>query len=252
MEKWRLNGFYTKAQLRRWQENIPLRYSCRAFEKTPSVAQWTTLSYAAARVCLPGVRIILGACDESFFTPAVLKLGRIEGATRFAAILIDYRVPMAALHGGISGEAFALEATSCGLGTCWVTGTYRKKENPVIPEPYEDVAAVIALGVPKEASPYPLKRKRKPLKRFIEENPAALPPWAKAACDALVEAPSALNQQPWKLRYGAGSLAYLGKGDINDGIAVLHMEAALWDTPRLWTLEEANRQVGIRVRPQGE
>ncbi len=236
-EKWRLNGFYAKAQLSRWRDQIPLRYSCRAYGDLPSVAQWTTLSYAAARVCLPGVRILLAACDESFFVPAFLQYGRIRGAQRFAAIVADQAVPEALLHAGISGEAFVLEATSCGVNTCWVGGTYKKKESPVLLGESEALAAVIPLGIAANPVELPVKRMRKPI-AWIASGIKDWPEEAQEAARAVHAAPSAMNMQPWKLRMGAQSMAlYADSQAMSTGIALLHMEAALCDVPRLWMLE---------------
>ena len=247
-EKWRLNGFYTTAQLKRWQEQIPRRVSCRHFSGAPDVAQWTTLGYAAARLCLPGVRILLAACDESFFTPIFLSYGRIKGALRFAAVVADTAVPRHLTHAGISGEAFVLEAASCGLGACWVSATYRKKDSPVHLYPGEVLAAVIALGVPAKEAPHPPRRTRKPHKRLLEEGGAGWPPHALAAAQAVREAPSAMNRQPWKLRMGSQSLALMGKpNSLDTGIALLHMEAALLDQPRRWVLDAGNKAPAARV-----
>ncbi len=247
-EKWRLNGFFTKTQLKRWQEQIPLRTSCRNFSAAPGVAQWTTLSYAAARLCLPGVRILLAACDESFFTPVLFGYGRIKGAVRFAAVVADTAVPRHLTHAGLSGEAFVLEAASCGVATCWVTGTYKKKESPVHLYPGEVLAAVIPLGVAAEPKQEQVQRNRKPLKWFLEDGGTDWPEFALAAARAVREAPSAVNRQPWKLRLSSQSLSFIGApNSLDTGIALLHMEAALVDRDRYWVLDAGGKLPAARA-----
>lgn len=247
-EKWRFNGFYNKAQLARWQEQINRRVSCRNFSDVPKVSQWTTLSYAAARLCLPGVRILLAACDESFFTPVLLGYGRIKGATRFAALMADTAVPRHMTHAGISGEAFILEAASCGVATCWVGGTYRKKESPVHLYPGEVLSAVIPLGVAAEPIQEPVHRTRKPLKWFMENGGKDWPDYALEAANAVREAPSALNRQPWKLRLSSQSLSLIGApNSLDTGIALLHMEAALRNMDRQWILDAGGKQPAARA-----
>ncbi len=247
-EKWRFNGFYTIAQLMRWREQIYRRVACRHFSDVPNVSQWTTLSYAAARLCLPGVRILLAACDESFFTPVIFNYGRIQGATRFAAVMADTAVPRHMTHAGISGEAFILEATSCGVATCWVSGTYRKKESPVHLYPGEVLAAVIPLGLAAEPAQEPVHRKRKPLKWFMENGGEGWPDDALEAAKAVREAPSAMNRQPWRLRLNSQSLSLVSTpNSLDTGIALLHMEAALMDKDRHWMLDAGGRQPAARV-----
>ena len=247
-EKWRFNGFFTKTQLMRWREQIPRRVACRHFSGAPNVAQWTTLSYAAARLCLPGVRILLAACDESFFTPVIFNYGRIKGAIRFAAVMADTAVPRHMTHAGISGEAFILEATSCGVATCWVSGTYRKKESPVHLYPGEVLAAVIPLGLDAEPKPEPAHRIRKPLKWYLENGGEDWPGFALEAAKAVREAPSGMNRQPWKLRLGSQSLSLIGApNSIDTGIALMHMEAALCEKDRQWVLDEGGKLPAARV-----
>ncbi len=247
-EKWRFNGFYNKAQLSRWREQIPQRVSCRHFSDVPKVSQWTTLSYAAARLCMPGVRILLAACDESFFTPVIFNYGRIKGATRFAAVMADTAVLRHMTHAGISGEAFILEAASCGVATCWVGGTYRKKESPVHLYPGEVLTAVIPLGLAAEPKQELVHRKRKPLKWFMENGREDWPDYALEAAKAVREAPSAMNRQPWKLRLNSQSLSLIGEpNSLDTGIALLHMEAALFDKNRQWILDAGGKTPAARV-----
>ncbi len=246
-EKWRFNGFYTKTQLVRWREQIPKRVSCRDYAGAPGVGQWTTLSYAAARLCLPGVRILLAACDESFFTPMIFNYGRIKGAIRFAAVMADTTVPRHMIHAGISGEAFILEAASCGVATCWVAGTYRKKECPVQLYPGEVLAAVIPLGIASKPQEVPVHRKRKPL-RWYMENASDWMEDAVQVARAVREAPSAINRQPWRLRRTSQSISLMAPpNSLDTGIAILHMEAVLAEAKRQWTLDEGGRLPAARV-----
>lgn len=237
--KWRLNGFYLAAQKKRWLNEMSYRTSCRKFSGPPSIGPWTALSYAASRCCMPGVRIVLGACDERFFSPGILPVSWITGVTRFAAVIVDDRDLLSRIHAGISGEAFVLEASAQEIGTCWVGGTYRKKECPVPLEAWENVACVIALGTPEKLADRETlpSRKRKSLERICTNNLDGWPEWAKNAGEAMRIAPSALNQQPWQLEYIGGNLSLWGaeKNAIDLGIALLHIEASITQ-PHFWTL----------------
>ena len=250
-EKWRFNGFYLRKQKKRWRREIPFRVSCRRYVNPPAIGPWTALSYAAARCCLMNVRIVLGACDERFFSPGILPVNWITGVTRFAAVVTDTRDENGKLYGGVSGEAFVLEAAAQGVSTCWVSGTYRKKECPVPVEEWEEVACVIALGQPQEAvsRDKPPVRKRKPLERICKNGPAGWPDWAREAAEAMRLAPSAMNQQPWELEYVGGVLALWGfeRNSLDTGIALMHLETAI-DKPHTWTLGQGKKAPAAWVK----
>ncbi len=234
MEKWPFNGFFTQPQLQRYAQFIPPRTSCRTFTAAPDFNQWSALSFAAGRVCLPGVRIVLAHCDESFFTSPFFSLGRIAGAQRFAALLVDHSYPNALCHCGISGEAFVLEALSAGVSSCWVTGTYRKKENPVQPRKNEQVAAVIALGIGKEIITQPPKRKKGLFNRGDKKDTSQWPSAVIQAAAFINSAPSAMNKKPWTYDFSNNAFTLTSKERLDLGIALLHSEAAFSKLSRTW------------------
>ena len=115
METCALNDFFAPAQRARFLEAIPKRRSLRCFSEGPDIAQKSALSYAAARVCLPGVRIeLIESAPEKIFRKLPI-VGGITGTDRAAVLIVDETAPNSLLHAGISGEAFVLEAVSLGL-----------------------------------------------------------------------------------------------------------------------------------------
>lgn len=248
-DKWRFNGFYNKAQLTRWHSAIQLRYACRAMAGAPTIPQWTALSFIAGRCCLPGVRLVLGECDPSFFTASLLPVARITGVRRFCAVIANNAVPMSHLHAGISGEAFVLEATANQVATLWVGGTFRKKECPVSLNPDESLHCIIALGLPNGPLTQPVSRKRKPLDKICSPSPDGWPPWALDAAQAVRAAPSSMNSQPWQLQYGGNSLGLYGpeRQLVDLGIALMHMETAL-TAPHVWLPGQDKKEAVARVR----
>lgn len=228
-----LNHFFSPAQRARYLAAIPRRYSCRRFAAPPDIPTLAALNYAAARVCLPGVRIALCECADELFIPFPFT-GGFHGVRRCAAVIVPREGDLPALLAGVSGEAFVLEATAMGMGTCWAAGI-RKSMLDIDVAEHERVTAVIALGVPEDAE-HEVSRKRKKLSQLCIGDPAQWPLWAYHAAEAVRQAPSALNLQPWKLTYARRSLQLLGrKADRLDyGIALMHMEAAAGDVNRLW------------------
>jgi hypothetical protein len=228
-----LNGFYTPTQLARWQEVITKRASCRLFTAPPDVAQKSALEYASARVCLPGIRIALMECEPARMFRPQLHHKRIRGATRCAAVIASDASPHAALYAGISGEAFVLETQSLGLGSCWVTGGFRRSACDIYLKPNEKILAVIPVGIAETGN---RPRRRKPLARICTSDAAKWPLWAYSAAEAVRWAPSKGNAQPWRLSQSGRSLMLSGRipASLPFGIAMLHMEAALKGTPHQW------------------
>ena len=230
-----LNGFYSSAQCARFMNAIPHRCSSRTFSEPLDISHISALSYAAQRVCLPGVRIVIAECTEKLFFGLPI-VGRIKGMTRCAYIVADTSQPYACRLAGISGEAFVLEAAAMGVGTCWVAGSYRRREISAELAENEKILAVTPLGI-AEKKEQTAVRSRKKLSQICLSDPTNWPLWAYHAAEAVRAAPSAVNLQPWRLHYAGHALQLLtnGKADSLDmGIAMLHMEAAVKDRKHLW------------------
>ena len=230
-----LNRFFSPAQCARYYGVISRRYSCRAYAAAPDAGELAALNYAAARVCLPGTRIVLADCtDQLFFGVPLVE--RIRGARKCAYVIAQDGMEKPKLLAGVSGEAFVLEAAAMGLDTCWVTGTYRRGEVPQeMLSDGERLIAVIALGHAKE-TPQQIVRHRKSLSQICLDAPDQWPLWAYRAAEAVRIAPSAVNRQPWRLAYAQRSLRLMGKNpdNVDLGIALMHIEAASGEYKRYW------------------
>ena len=161
-----LEKLFNPTQRQRMYEAIPTRYSCRSYVGAPSTADWASLSYAAERFALPGARLLLHTVSPDIFTGIVLGYGKITGCTTIAVLAASIATPHSRIHAGILGEAFCLEATALGLGTCWVAGTYKKKQLALPLQADETVLAIIAVGVPE---------------RPPRRTPASASPWIASA-----------------------------------------------------------------------
>lgn len=225
MEICALTDFYTPAQRARFYAATSRRESVRTFIAPPDAEQLSALQYAAARLCLPGVRIEIGECEDKKLYRAAPVVDTIIGTSCYAAFIVDGSIPHAGVHMGISGEAFILEAVSMGLGTCWVGGTMRRSAVNIPLKEGEKIAAITPLGAP--ASDKMKERRRKNLRDICTTAPEEWPLWAYSAAECVRIAPSAINLQPWKLSYAGRTLQLLrGRAfasDLDMGIAVLHM-----------------------------
>lgn len=230
-----LNAFYSAAQRVRYQNAMKRRFSCRAFSEPLDISHLSALSYAAERVCLPGTRIVVDACPEKLFF-GLPVVGRIHGMSHCAYMIAEQGMERMATSAGVSGEAFILEATAMGVGTCWVAGSYRRGAVNVDLQPGERLLAVTPLGLPENPDEMP-PRRRKNLSQIGLTEPSSWPLWAYHAAESVRIAPSAVNLQPWRLHYAGHALQLMtnGKTDTLDmGIALLHMEAAMEGRKHLW------------------
>lgn len=138
---------------------------------------------------------------------------------------------------GYFGELVVLEATTLGLGTCWVGGTYDRKSEILKVSDTEEVVCVITIGnVPQSKS---LKekfifnmthRKTKDIDKFYESN-EQVDDWFIEGIKAVQKAPSAVNSQKVKFECMTGRISAKVPDtytlDLVDlGIAKLHFEIA--------------------------
>lgn len=230
-----LESLYPASVRPRLIEAAKLRTSCRSFSGAPDAADYAALSYALGRYQLPGARLIFFPVDPGFFTGTLLGMKRITGCTLAAAVVIT-DTPLSRIHAGILGESLVLEATALGLGTCWVSGSYRRKDLRVEIRQDEAVLCVIAVGKPAAPLTAPTTRHRKAPEHFCRGH---FRDWPQELTDAaaLVQcAPSAMNMQPWLLYVsdqGAFVLDTTDRAHLDAGIALCHAELAL-ETPHRW------------------
>ena len=92
---------------------------------------------------------------------------------------------------GYYGEQLVLYAQKLGLNTCWVYLTYKKVKNTFIILEDEQLVIVIAIGY-GENQGYP--HKNKPLTSLCNLNENS-PTWFKQGMEAVLLAPTAINQQ---------------------------------------------------------
>lgn len=238
-----LEKLFNAEQKHRLSDAIPHRVSCRAYAAPLSSGDWAALSYAAGRYVMPGARLQLLRVEESLFTGTLLSTGRVTGCRTVAAVIASSAVTRSKIHAGILGEAFCLEATAMGLGTCWMTGTYKKKALTAALQPGEAVLAIIAVGYPVPGVIQPAERRRKPVERLCRSDPRTWSEELRRVARAVQMAPSAMNMQPWAMdQQGARFLLDASdRAQLETGIALCHAELTL-HTPHTWRFGSAWRE----------
>ena len=160
--------------------------------------------------------------DEDVFSRWMLGYGFIKGCRNYIR-LAGKSAPDLEEKVGYYGEMVALFLQSLGLNTCWVGGTYRKKD--VYEEPAGSVlVALLALGVGNTQGKPSSSR---PIGAYYEDKD--VPSWFLDGMEAALLSPSALNQKKWRFLYQEdGSVKATGNGKhfgaVDLGIAKLHFE----------------------------
>lgn len=108
---------------------------------------------------------------------------------------------------GYYGELLLLEATTMGLGSCWVGGSFDHK-CPIVPlGENESLECLITIGyvgheTRKEKFIHNLVvRRPKPMEEFYNSDTGVLPSWIIKGIMAALKAPSAANRQPVRFEY---------------------------------------------------
>lgn len=230
--------FYTPEERARFFDAVGKRRSIRAYAGAPDKEQMARLQRFVAETALPGVRIVLTDCDDSLFTSYPV-VGAVMGCRRVAVIIYDQAQMYSKLYAGLAGESLVLEATSMGLGTCWVAGSWRRNKLQCVMQKTEKIAALITIGIAAEKIETP--RKRKKLADICHGDPSSWPMWAFNAAECVRCAPSAMNMQPWRLAYAGNTLVLLRSwwaDDLDMGIALLHMSIGLREIRHTLTFGE--------------
>ena len=128
---------------------------------------------------------------------------------------------------GFYGELVILLAQTLGLNTCWAGLTYRK-----VPEAYmlrngDVIHCEISLGYGANQG---RQHRNRPMEKFYEAD-GQIPEWFKAGVEAAMLAPTAVNQQKFKLILHEGNqveakplFSLIGYIYIDLGIAKCHFE----------------------------
>lgn len=128
---------------------------------------------------------------------------------------------------GYYGEKIVLEAQAMGLNTCWVALTFNKKNVKKLVPNGKKMVMVIAIGYGETKG---VSHKSRALESFMVTK-GEMPDWFREGAEAALLAPTAINQQKFKMgiRDGEPVIRIAGKGPytkIDLGIVKYHFEAA--------------------------
>lgn len=170
--------------------------------------------------------------------------GVVKGARTFLLVAIDISDEYSStLTAGYACEAAVLKATEAGIGTCWLGGTFSRKDfapAAKVPERFR-LIAVIPAGYPADKARFMerMMRKvagsdsRKPFGELFFDKQWGVPlkkdtHFAKAL-EAVRLAPSSTNSQPWRAIVDGYKIHFYYKPGqyalLDMGIATCHLSA---------------------------
>ena len=137
-----------------------------------------------------GLHIQLVTNEPKAFEGTMARYGKFSGVQNYFA-LVGKVGPDLQEKCGYWGERLVLKAQMMGLNTCWVALTFTKVKSAYTLGDGEKLAAVIALG---HGATQGVPHKSKPMEEVAKvEGP--MPDWFRAGMEAVLLAPTAVNQQ---------------------------------------------------------
>lgn len=182
-----------------------------------------------------GLNMQLVLDDEKAFDSMMARYGKFSGVRNYVA-MVGPKTSSLEETCGYYGERLVLAAQMLGLNSCWVGMTFAKGvvKKRISIEPGEKLLAVISLGYGEtQGAPH----RSKPLDALSSVRGTA-PEWFWAGMKGAALAPTAVNQQKFRITWDEGKLTakslggFYSKTDL--GIVKYQFEAAAGKTSDIW------------------
>lgn len=177
-----------------------------------------------------GLNIQLVFDEPNAFDSFMAHYGKFSGVKNYVALIGPKNAEEKI---GYYGERIALSAQALGLNTCWVAMSYKKVKNAYNVRSGEKLHLVLALGYGANQGVPHVSKSAGQISAAV--NP---PAWFTNGINAVLLAPTAMNQQKFKFVYENGNVratpgfGFYVKADL--GIAKCHFEIASGDAKFSW------------------
>lgn len=204
---------------------IKNRHSVRQYTDRPIETKSLTELQAEIDTCNRegNLHIQLVKNEPKAFDGFMAHYGKFSGVTNYIALIGPKSNRLDELC-GYYGERLVLKAQQLGLNTCWVAMTYKKISDAYEVRKGEKLTVVISLGYGKNQGATRKSKSAEAVSNIRSDSPK----WFKAGVEAALLAPTAMNQQKFKLTcHDSAVSAKAGNGfytKIDLGIVKYHFE----------------------------
>ena len=208
------------------QEAIVARHSVRQYIEKPIEAEIIERLNEEIALCNQEGKLHIQQVTNELkaFGGGMAKYGKFCGVSNYLAMVGPKGADEAI---GYYGERLVLLAQTLGLNSCWVGLSFKKQPDQYKIADGEKLHCVIALGYgANQGVQHPLR----PMEKFIKSN-TPLPDWFKHGMEAVLLAPTAVNQQKFEFELiddhtvtVRARFTLIGYGKIDLGIAKYHFE----------------------------
>ncbi len=204
-------------------EAMEARHSVRAYTLQPIEGETLSALEQEIEACNResglSMRLVL---NDPKTIAGLWAYGAFENAVNYIALIGPDTDDLYRLC-GYWGERLVLFAETLGLSTCWIAGSYKKRARSMAGEG-QSLAAIISIGYAKKSG------KPHKSKTFAQVTDVAgdVPDWFRTGVEAALLAPTAINQQQFRLSLRDGQAflkALIGPyARIDLGIVQYHFE----------------------------
>lgn len=212
---------------------IKQRHSVRNYQERPIEADKAAAINRLIDECNreSGLHMQLVLEEPLAFSTGLFSYGKFTGVRNYLAVI----APKRGNHDeaiGYQGEKVALFMQTLGLNTCWVGLTFKNIKDAYALNDGEALKLVIACGYGENNGvPHPQKKAMADLCRDKRGTGEALPDWFTRGMEAVMMAPTAINQQKFLFTLLPDSRVetkakfdFIGYSHIDLGIAKYHFE----------------------------
>ena len=211
------------------KQAITERHSVRQYKDLPVSVEAKKRLEVLVKECneASGLNIQLICNDPDCFNTFMAHYGKFSKANNYFAMVAKKDLPNRDELIGYYGQKLVLEAQMLGLNTCWVAGTYGKGKCKANIAAGEKIICVISLGYGENSGSV---HKSKPVEKLCDVPESERPDWFKEGLEAALLAPTALNQQKFRITLKDGNPVITTKGGpmtkIDLGIVKYNFEIA--------------------------
>lgn len=210
-------------------EAMRARHSVRAYTDRPVEAEKRRQLEALADRCNGQGGLHIRCCwdDPEGFDSRLAHYGSFRGVHSYL-VLAGPPAPDLEEKCGYYGEKLVLAAQCMGLNTCWAALTFHKAAVKKRLLPGDRLVAVIAVGYGANQG---VPHKSRPWEKLVDAAGEDLPEWFRRGAQGALLAPTALNQQKFRISLEAGEPVIRAAGfgpytKVDLGIVKYHFEAA--------------------------